>query len=130
MISDTFTLPNGAVRWLHDVYFRPSSNRFFYGVDESGNGGLDVTDYLSLEQKKSFSGYDLERAALEASRYANLNVGSTSVLGNFVDNVLKNPLGDAPKLWKEYKAVAYIVIAIMLLWAFMPLLRSLGKKSA
>lgn len=85
---NTLTLSTGRVIPLADVRLDVPSQRFYYGI-------ANVTDSLSGEQKRTFPGYDIERANREASDAARIASGeapyadpsTAGTLTLFVDGV-------------------------------------------
>lgn len=82
------TLPTGRSIQLDYVVLAEESQQFFYGP-------ANVTDYLTSEQKRTFPGYDVERANREASDAARDAAGlprvpdnlPTSTAGLFLEGV-------------------------------------------
>lgn len=86
-MNDSITLPTGRSLGLYLLQLDPATQRFYYG-------SLDVTDYLSAEQKRSFAGYDVAAANNAASDQHRLDaglapvaLGSTSTFDLFTQGV-------------------------------------------
>ena len=105
---NTITLPTGRVLPLSSIELYPISNRFFYGR-------LEVTEYLTGEQRRSFSGYDVERANREASDAARIANGETpyadgapvsytDILGNTVRGI-GNDLASAAQTVRDFVGI-------------------------